>query len=216
MIEYRGNHFDDIDIQLLKEMNRYSSVRKTPEIQELASRIDHPSWPTFYSKLKTVGGFSRTPREETVDGKVVVVADWILDLAVVDNILNRYSNPPLEQSSEISGDTNINISGDFQGVMGDVTNSNLAQNFSINIEQGNFESLRQFLIENNLGEEDILELEEAIKADPAPDDKKLGENVGGWIGKMTTKAATGAWEVGVGVAASLLTQAILLYYGISG
>ncbi len=62
---------------------------------------------------------------------------------------------------------------------------------------------------------DIDDLEQAIDTDPSPTSPEaFGGKVSAWVGKMVSKAATGAWQIGVGTAGGLLAKALSVYYGL--
>lgn len=92
----------------------------------------------------------------------------------------------------------------------------IQQTGTINIQQGDFRTLATFLKENGVANDDIQDLEVAIKADPKParDSKTFGKKVSAWIGKMVAKSAEGAWKVGSEVASKLLVEAIKSHYGL--
>ena len=67
---------------------------------------------------------------------------------------------------------------------------------------------------NGVSSEDIKELEKAISEDPTPSSPEdYGQKISGWIGKMVSKAASGAWQIGVGSAGGVLAQALSAYFG---
>jgi hypothetical protein len=93
--------------------------------------------------------------------------------------------------------------------------SHFTQN-TISVQGGDLESLMVYLRSTGLTENDLSELELAISQDGAlQDPKKLGQGTSGWIGKMVSKAASGAWDIATSSAADLLTKAVLIYYGFS-
>ncbi len=107
----------------------------------------------------------------------------------------------------------INIKN-FNGILGDITNSPVVQTQTISVQKKNFESLKNYLKEIGIENDDIDELQTAIKTDPVPDTSEhFGEKVGSWIGRMIGKASTGAWQITVNTASGLLTQMLLKYYG---
>jgi hypothetical protein len=63
----------------------------------------------------------------------------------------------------------------------------IQQTGTINIQQGDFRTLATFLKDNGVANEDIQDLETAIKTDPTPDPKTkaLGKRVAGWVGKWS-------------------------------
>jgi hypothetical protein len=61
----------------------------------------------------------------------------------------------------------------------------------------------------------LEDLETALAKDPKPKDSRhFGSSVATWIGKMTAKAASGAWDVTTAGAGELLADAIRAYYGL--
>jgi hypothetical protein len=77
------------------------------------------------------------------------------------------------------------------------------------------DSLRKFLNTIGIAPTDIEELETALQEDERPTNaRKLGSRVASWLGKMTQKAASGAWNMTTKSAAESLTRAILAYYGL--
>ena len=54
----------------------------------------------------------------------------------------------------------------------------------------------------------------ALESDSRPKNPdELGPRVSKWLGKMASKAASGAWSVALATAPELLTRAIASYYG---
>ncbi|MCZ4339648.1 hypothetical protein [Shewanella colwelliana] len=108
----------------------------------------------------------------------------------------------------------INVGDNFQGILGDVSHSNVKQSFSNGCE-GDFEAIRTILAENKVAASDIDALKEAFDSDgPVLGSEAFGDKVNNWIGKMIGKASQGSWGVAVGTAAGLLTETIKAYYGI--
>jgi len=73
------------------------------------------------------------------------------------------------------------------------------------------------LQEKGVSEEDIRDLDAAIKTDPRPEpsSKTFGKKVAAWVGKMIAKSAEGAWKVGTDVASKLLIEVIKKHYGMN-
>lgn len=102
----------------------------------------------------------------------------------------------------------------FQGILGNVQGSTVSQTLSMNVQKGDWGSLERYLISLGVCSDDIDELRAAIKADaPPPDRKNFDGRVCNWVGKMVARAASGAWQVGIGAAGDLLASAIRAYYG---
>jgi hypothetical protein len=108
----------------------------------------------------------------------------------------------------------INIAN-FQGILGNVTNSNITQDLKMTVKKHDYESLKSFLQSTGISNDDLSTLKDAIDNDPKPNKKgKFGKRVSVWMGKMLTKAATGSWEISASAAGNLLAQAIGAYYGL--
>ena len=88
----------------------------------------------------------------------------------------------------------------------------------MSVGKGDIEELIGKLSEQGVQEDDLADLREAVSLEPgiAPDGS-LGQRVSDWIGKMASKALSGAWpigkSIGVGTASKLLSEAIMSYYG---
>ena len=93
-------------------------------------------------------------------------------------------------------------------------NQKIEHKTDIKIIQNDFDSLRQFLTSHQVGEEDILELDQAIREDKESGaETGSGDKVNSWLGRMVSKAANGSWKIATDVAANLLTKALMHYYG---
>ncbi|MCL5959400.1 MAG: hypothetical protein M1358_08805 [Chloroflexi bacterium] len=93
--------------------------------------------------------------------------------------------------------------------------SNFTQNVVNTVQKGDFDSLRSYLASLGVSAKEIQELEKAIQQDGEPQHpRQFGEKVAGWIGKMTSKAVSGAWSGVTAAAAELLFKAVASYYGI--
>lgn len=85
----------------------------------------------------------------------------------------------------------------------------------ISIHKGDVGALLDHLRESGVGEEDIEDLRDAVSSEPeALPDGSYGTRVGGWLGGMLAKAATGVWGVGLETAAEVLPKALNDFYGI--
>lgn len=109
----------------------------------------------------------------------------------------------MSQTITTTGDGNIINTGD---------NANIKA--TINITKGNKDELIRYLDSIGINSEDTGELINVIDDDSQDDqNQSYGSKVSEWIGKMITKAASGVWSVGIGVAGSLLETGIKAYYG---
>jgi len=86
----------------------------------------------------------------------------------------------------------------------------------VNIRPGDFESLSSILRDNGISEEDLAELNSALKSDDEPrPNEGFGPKVAFWISRMMQKAAEGSWNISLGTAGNLLAQVIAKFYGLS-
>lgn len=123
----------------------------------------------------------------------------------------HFSDAERKKASAMEKSINIGV---FQGVMGDVSNSNIQQNLVQNIQKRNFSALETYLANAGVSPDEIQNLEQAISKDNLPEHAvTFGENVSSWIGRMVSKAASGVWAVGVGAAGNLLGDALKQFYG---
>jgi hypothetical protein len=85
----------------------------------------------------------------------------------------------------------------------------------VNNQKGDFDALAKLLIYKGLSEHDVVELKTAIVSDEGKVDaanKSFGPAVKGWISKMMQKAVETSWQIELGVAGGLLTEALKAYY----
>ena len=109
-----------------------------------------------------------------------------------------------------------NITQNFHGPVANVASGHaIKQTGTVNIQQGDFLTLKTFLKENGVAEQDIRDLKTAIDGDGhlEPTSKAFGKSVSSWIGKMVAKSAEGVWKVGTDVASKLLVEGIKAHYG---
>lgn len=139
------------------------------------------------------------------------ILNWSLELEA-EGILGEGMTFSREEKDKARSVISIR---NFQGVLGDVTNSTISQDLDFTVVRGDFQSLRDLLVKRGLTHTDLDKLECAIAEDPTPEStEKFGKNVSGWIGKMISKAAAGAWDITAGAAGGLLCDAIGRYYGL--
>ena len=178
-------------------------------------------------------------RPKNMAGDLVLAQGWLtVDKSRVVGILSTVRNRILGFALELEasypdagesrpGETPIspeqvnkvfhqNITQNFHGPVANVASGNaIEQTGTINIQQGDFRTLANFLQENGISDEDVRDLKAAMKDDthPNPSSKTFGKKVAAWIGKMIAKSAEGAWKVGTDVSSKLLVEAIKRHYG---
>jgi len=97
-----------------------------------------------------------------------------------------------------------------------VVGNHNVQRIQNNVMKNDFESLAAFLRNNKIDESDVQALKVAIDKDigsPEHNEKKFGSNVRTWVGSMLIKATESAWNVNLGIASSLIANALNAYYG---
>jgi hypothetical protein len=148
-----------------------------------------------------------------VDNVRNMVLQWALKLEQ-EGITGEGMSFSEKEKEKAQANPNITIQN-FQGILGDVSGSNVSQDLKMSIQTNDLKSLSEFLETKGVSAQDIAELEKAIKDDPQPiSSDRFGDKVSDWIGKMITKTATGAWNISVQVAGAVLTKAISKYYGL--
>ena len=99
-----------------------------------------------------------------------------------------------------------------------VVGSGSIQGVTNNIVVNDLASLVSALRAQGVRDSDLEGLQQAIGTDresPEIQERKLGPAVRHWIASMVSKAASGAWDIGIATAGGELAAAIGAYYGIS-
>ncbi len=123
------------------------------------------------------------------------------------------SAKPLDSSlapSRVTQIFNTTVYGGSANLLGTANHSTV----TFSVQQGDIQSLENFLRENDVPQKDIDNLKTAIDKDERPSEKgKFGPKVSNWISRMIKKAAEGTWAITVSAAGNLLSQVISNYYG---
>lgn len=142
------------------------------------------------------------------------VRSRLLDFAL--NLRDKVGGVEEEEVKAMAAATDV--PGMFHGaVFGDnatvvIGNEN---KFKINNQKGDFDALAKLLTTKGVSEHDVAELKTAIVADEGRVDvvnKSFGPAVKGWVAKMMGKAVEASWQIELGVAGGLLTEALKAYY----
>lgn len=142
------------------------------------------------------------------------ILEWSLELEN-RGILGNDIEFDISEREKAQAMTQNNFYGNIQGIVGDVSKSNVQQNFSGMVLKGDIDSLFDVLRRHDISESDLQELKCAIDSENTIPNRTLGKNVSDWIGKMVGKAISGGWSVAQNVAVVLLTESIKKYYGIA-
>lgn len=139
--------------------------------------------------------------------------DWALKLEA-EGILGEgltFTDSERRKASMASG---INIQN-FQGVLGNVSDSTLHQNLNMHFDANDLNGLQDYLRSKGVDNADLESLKAAVATDPMPTQSgKFGARVSAWVGGMLGKAASGAWNIGIAAAGNLLSNAVSHYYGL--
>jgi hypothetical protein len=140
--------------------------------------------------------------------------DFVLDLSEkVDDEMTEDEVKRLGQSPETASMFNHAIFGDNVTIL---VGNHSTQTVANQITRGDFEALKTFLLHHNVQPADIENLRLAIKADENTEDvqgKQFGSKVRTWMKKMLAKAVENSWQIELGIASNLLTEALKAYYG---
>lgn len=117
------------------------------------------------------------------------------------------------QSPETASMFNNAIFGDNVTIL---VGNHSQQTVQIEVGKGDFNALAELLRVNKVTESDVGGLKLAVEADaltPEVEQKSLGPRVKEWLSSMLAKAVDASWQIEVGVAGGLLTNALQKYYG---
>jgi hypothetical protein len=197
-------------------------------IEEYANGDGHlhmPLQPEFYPGLGeslTAGYVVNSAWQEPSAGAMLQIATEVRS-RLLDLVLELSEKLPPDNSNadmkEISKE--IGVGKIFNNVvLGDGAtiffgDNNKAQ-IGNSIIKGDFTSLSGQLASEQVADEDIEELRQAIENDegsPEHDQKEPGTAVSGWMRNMVNKAGEAGWGVSVGTAIGVLSGAINAYYG---
>jgi len=167
--------------------------------------------------MEPIISVARSEIIRVVDAVRTAILDWALQLEL-EGIVGEGMSFSAEEREKAATTTSVHIgsfSGNFQGVIGDASNSEVIQRFAMNVRPGDLAALRTALHSAGVSNDDIDHLGRAIEDDPKPTVAgKFGSSVSNWLGAMLSKAASGAWELSAAAAAKVLVDAISAYYGL--
>lgn len=95
-----------------------------------------------------------------------------------------------------------------------VMNTGSAGSITVNVTQGNVESLIGELVSKGLPQSDAMELAEIVKSEaPESEAEPLGTNARSWLGGKVKAAGGVVWGMTKGVATAVVAEAVKQYYG---
>lgn len=136
--------------------------------------------------------------------------DFLLELAEAHPEVTQEMTPsktiPQDDVAQIfnytiQGDNNVIASG-----------RNVGQSVNQAVAPHDLEALLRVARELHVPEEDVKDLQAAIKADKTPKKKELGPKVKEWFGKAMGKLASGAWQTTLQTAPAAILKALAAYY----
>ncbi|MCC6529521.1 MAG: response regulator receiver protein [Pseudomonadales bacterium] len=140
--------------------------------------------------------------------------DFLLDVSEkVGADMSDEAVKRVAQSPETGSMFNNAIFGDNVTILVGHNNQQTVRN---SVERGDFDSLAAFLRAKQVQESDVAALQQAIAADSTSTEvaeKSFGPQTRSWLSRMMDKAINAAWQVEIGVAGGLLTNALSRYYG---
>ena len=134
--------------------------------------------------------------------------DFLLDLDENKLILEGVEMSK-EKIDQVRNTFHVNVYGDNANV---ATGQNVSQRVTT-VSKNDIKSLMEYFREQKIDDEDISDLQKAIKIDGAPKGNEFGTQVTNWIGRMISKASSGAWQVALSVAPAILTEGLRRYFG---
>lgn len=140
--------------------------------------------------------------------------DFVLQLS--EKIPNEIEPGKMKEKSKEVGTTELFNNAVFGNNATVIVGDSNIQNIRNSIKINNFDALSDEFRKHSMPEEDIASLKVAIERDknaPELTEKKFGANIRQWMGKMLTKATDAIWNINLGVAGNLLTEALKAYYG---
>ena len=139
--------------------------------------------------------------------------DFLLELSEkVGTEMSDEDVKRVAQSPETGSMFSNAIFGDNVTIMVGNQNQQTVRN---EIRKGDFSSLAAFLEGHRVDKQDIAQLQEALVTDQASVDvanKHFGPRVRDWLASMLRKAVETSWQVELGIASNLLTNALQAYY----
>jgi hypothetical protein len=140
--------------------------------------------------------------------------DFLLELSEkVGEDMSDEDVKRIGQSPETASMFNNAIFGDNATILVGNQSSQTVRN---QVSRGDFEALSTLLRKHKVSESDIDDLRSAIDADSKSQEAKahgFGPRVKNWMKSMLGKAVDTSWQVEVGIASNLLTDALKAFYG---
>lgn len=131
-------------------------------------------------------------------GYEIEIEELIRKKIEVNKIINNIMNQTVITNI---GDGNFVNSGDSNVIDNDVKTT-----------RSKLDELKYILEKNMVEESDIRELEEILIDEPKLINNKFSNKINNWLKNMLNKAIDGSWQIGLGAAGNILSEAINKYY----
>lgn len=92
--------------------------------------------------------------------------------------------------------------------------TNVSQSAELKVTQGDIGTLEHALHDLGVTQADVEQLRTAIREDQRENAPGLGKRAAVWIGEMIGKAASGAWNVSISTASTVLPKLVSQYLGL--
>lgn len=205
--------------QPITELENYSRSGKSAlRTMWSGDAIAHYQQREIYSNGMVLASAWNPISTQQFTGIMEVIRTRVLDFMIkIENELGIDVDEP-ELNSETTNVSQQQITNIFHNtIYGEniaVSNAGDAQANNIHIEVGNVGSLKAYLETIGVNKSELEELESAIENDPRSPKKELGPKVSKWLGRITIKGIKGGLTVGRDIAATIIAEAIMRYYGL--
>ena len=134
--------------------------------------------------------------------------DFLLELK--EEKIETSNNVTAKDSVKARNMFNVNIYGSNNIV---ASGENITQK-DIEVKQNDIDSLTKYLKQFGISPKDIVDLDKAIDEDKAKTNKKFGEKISVWLGKMLSKISEGVVTASIQAGPALIVDGIKKYIGI--
>jgi hypothetical protein len=137
--------------------------------------------------------------------------DFLLELAeahpeVAQEVTDLKSIP----RKDIAETFNITIQGNYNII---ASGRDFSQSVNQTVAPHDLDAVLRVARDLQIPDDDVKDLQDAIKADKTPKQKEFGPKVKEWLGKAMSKLASGVWQMTLKTAPTVISKALADYYG---
>ena len=192
------------------------------ELEALISDVHERRWPAEYVIL------ARDHLKYT-GGSILIDAYQPIPPHVTSGILDQVKNKLLDFIIGLQENNVTSDNVDNEGVAAEVARNLFIINIygdrnvvasgekvhqeAMLVNVGDIESLVHHLRALGIGDDELDELHDAVLSEPEAENGQLGPKVAGWLGRLVSKAASGALDIGVDSLSREVMHALMSYYG---